>query len=134
MSPDPRRALEEKLRGRLELSCSEAFTLAQEVSCQPALVREVADRLSVRITRCQLGLFGPKGWTRAQPSGIDRGDAVTAAVRGQVALHLQERGAAPLTCAEAWALAAQLGVPRHVIGELADELGIRIRGCQLGCF
>lgn len=39
-----------------------------------------------------------------------------------------------LACAVALELANKLGVPPAVIGAAADELKIKIRGCQLGCF
>ena len=31
-------------------------------------------------------------------------------------------------------LAATMAVPPKEIGRLCDEMGVRIRGCQLGCF
>jgi len=39
-----------------------------------------------------------------------------------------------ITCARAQGLAKTLGVPYAVVGQLADELGIRVKECQLGCF
>ncbi|ATW25563.1 hypothetical protein [Candidatus Formimonas warabiya] len=39
-----------------------------------------------------------------------------------------------LICAEAHALGKELGVSLLLIGAAADELGIKIRECQLGCF
>ncbi len=39
-----------------------------------------------------------------------------------------------LTCAEAWQLAEALGVPLSVIGRAANQLRVKIRECQLGCF
>lgn len=39
-----------------------------------------------------------------------------------------------INCADARALADELGVPYGVIGMAADELKIRIKSCQLGCF
>jgi len=39
-----------------------------------------------------------------------------------------------LTCAEAHMLAERLGVSLLVIGETADQLGIKLKNCQLGCF
>lgn len=39
-----------------------------------------------------------------------------------------------LACARAFALADELGVPVAEIGRACDELGIKIFGCQLGCF
>jgi len=39
-----------------------------------------------------------------------------------------------ISCGEARALAERLGLPYALAGETADELGIKIWGCQLGCF
>ncbi len=39
-----------------------------------------------------------------------------------------------LQCAQALALAKELKVPPKQIGELLNELDIKIRKCQLGCF
>jgi hypothetical protein len=39
-----------------------------------------------------------------------------------------------ISCAVAHDLAAQLGVELIVIGKAADELKIKIKKCQLGCF
>ena len=39
-----------------------------------------------------------------------------------------------LPCAAAFALARELEVPPLAVGQAADELGIRIADCQLGCF
>ena len=39
-----------------------------------------------------------------------------------------------LSCADAHALAKTLGVDLIIIGRAADELKIRIKNCQLGCF
>lgn len=39
-----------------------------------------------------------------------------------------------LPCAKAFQLAEELGVPRKEIGNMANELKIKISACQLGCF
>lgn len=39
-----------------------------------------------------------------------------------------------LSCAEARRIAESLGLPYLRVGEAADELGIKIKDCQLGCF
>jgi hypothetical protein len=39
-----------------------------------------------------------------------------------------------LTCHEARALAERLGVGYSVIGKACNELNIKIRACELGCF
>ena len=47
------------------------------------------------------------------------------------------RQAAPggqITCAEARQLAAKLGVRPRVVGAACDELEVKLKGCELGCF
>ncbi|MEG6616601.1 hypothetical protein V6C27_09265 [Peptococcaceae bacterium 1198_IL3148] len=39
-----------------------------------------------------------------------------------------------LSCTMARKLAAELQVPVKVIGEAADQLDIKIKACELGCF
>jgi hypothetical protein len=47
------------------------------------------------------------------------------------------RAAAPegrIPCAAAFKLADELGIPRRKMGELLNDLKIKITQCQLGCF
>jgi hypothetical protein len=47
------------------------------------------------------------------------------------------KAAAPegkIACAAAFRLAEELGLSRHDLGELLNELKIKIIHCQLGCF
>ncbi len=39
-----------------------------------------------------------------------------------------------IRCADAFRVAAEAGVPVGAVGRIINELGIRIKGCQLGCF
>ena len=39
-----------------------------------------------------------------------------------------------IRCAVALAIARELGIPPSRVGEELDSMGIRIVGCQLGCF
>lgn len=39
-----------------------------------------------------------------------------------------------LSCAMAWQLAEEFGVSKKEIGDLANDLKIKIKSCQLGCF
>ncbi|MBI5117812.1 hypothetical protein HZA56_15160 [Candidatus Poribacteria bacterium] len=39
-----------------------------------------------------------------------------------------------ITCAEMFAIAEKLKLPRKEVGNAATELKIRIHNCQLGCF
>ena len=39
-----------------------------------------------------------------------------------------------IPCVEALELARRLGVSPRVLGDVANEEGIKIKACQLGCF
>jgi len=39
-----------------------------------------------------------------------------------------------LTCHDARALAEQLGVEYSLVGQACDEVGVKVRVCELGCF
>jgi len=52
-------------------------------------------------------------------------------------LKAKIKGAAPqgkIPCAAAFKLAEELGITRAEMGELLNELRIKIIQCQLGCF
>lgn len=46
----------------------------------------------------------------------------------------ETNGKTRLPCAQAFKLAAEFGVTPAEIGRVCNEQGIRISGCQLGCF
>ncbi len=39
-----------------------------------------------------------------------------------------------IKCADAFRIAESLGVSPDVVGEMADDLNIKISNCRLGCF
>jgi hypothetical protein len=56
---------------------------------------------------------------------------------GQEDVKARIKAAAPqgrISCATAFRLAQELGVSRKDLGELLNELKIKITQCQLGCF
>ena len=54
-------------------------------------------------------------------------DSIEAAIRARVR-------DGRLTCAAAFLVAEELGIPRSEVGRAADALGIRLSHCQLGAF
>ncbi len=50
------------------------------------------------------------------------------------ALQQRAQSETPLSCAEAFQIAHDLDVPLAVVGRTCNELGIKVRMCQLGCF
>ena len=125
-------ALRDRLRESAtngDLPCALAHQLATSCAVPPRVVGETADSLGIRITHCQLGLFGydafgEKRWTRrltAISTELER-DLRLACVEGR------------LSCATAWQWADDRGLPRLLLGSIAETLDVRICDCQLGCF
>lgn len=53
----------------------------------------------------------------------------------QVKRHVEEEAReGRLTCEQARALAESLEVPYSEVGRACDELNVKIKACQLGCF
>ncbi|MEA3308670.1 MAG: hypothetical protein U9Q70_04055 [Chloroflexota bacterium] len=115
-----------------KLPCAVAFAIAAQQGMSPRLVGQTADVLQIHLSHCQLGLFGypggKKGWELAKSTPLLLQDKIQAALRAAV----MESGT--LACTQLWELAAQFQVPKLRIGQLCDELGIKITPCQLGAF
>jgi hypothetical protein len=111
-----------------KLPCPSAFKVARRLGVSPQQVREMADELSVKVSRCQLGLFG---------YGSDKGKSLEPAQEMGEELQARIRDRAigeGLPCAAAWGIASELTMKRLDVANAAESLGIRITQCQLGCF
>lgn len=113
------------------LPCAEAFRVARREKVSPAEVGAAADEMGIKVSRCQLGLFGygPKAEGRhriVQPLA-----EVPPEVADEIEARLKE---GRLPCAAAWTVAKRLRRPRLEVSGAAEALGIRISRCQLGCF
>jgi hypothetical protein len=119
-----------QLKGALiegRLPCAAAFKVARRLEVSPQQVGEVADELGVKISRCQLGLFGygPKG------KPLEPAREVKAELEARIRDRVVEGG---LPCATVWDIAHELAMKRIDVARAAERLGVRIIQCQLGCF
>ncbi|NLE76740.1 MAG: hypothetical protein GX605_08315 [Chloroflexi bacterium] len=113
-----------------QLPCTAAHTVAQFWDVSPRLVGELADEAEIRLSLCQLGVFGygPKaeGLSKlvraAQHVPPTMSGALEGAVGGRIA------------CIRCWQNAAALGVERLAVAEVAEAQGVKIVQCQLGGF
>lgn len=111
-----------------KLPCARAFALANKIGVEPIDVGRAATAGSVKISHCQLGLFGyPEG---KHPLETVK-NQVTNDLRQILTARIADR---QLTCKVAWQIASDLGIPKMRVSAAAEELHIRIRTCQLGCF
>jgi hypothetical protein len=131
--PDARLGAE--IKGRVlegTLSCAEAFAVSAAAGVPPLEVGRAADLMKVKLSHCQLGLFGyprlGKGWDRSGAGPGQLADGLEAAIKRR------EGREGRVACADLWELAELYGVPRILAGDVADRLGVRIVDCQLGAF
>jgi hypothetical protein len=124
-----------EIRSRLiekGLPCAAAMATAEFMKADPLEIGRAADALGIRLTTCQLGLFGfpgrVKGWVMAGAPDRPLPFGFEAAVRAARSAD----GA--ISCITLWAVAARFSVPRIQAGSIADRLGITVRKCQLGAF
>ncbi len=115
-----------------QLPCAVVFEIAETLGVEPLQVGEEADRLDVRLSHCQLGLFGwgPKAegkYRRVKPLK-EVPPALAAAIRA--ALGKDSR----LACVDAWRIAAQFGIAKQTVADAAEGLELRVSHCQLGAF
>jgi hypothetical protein len=133
LKADP--GLVEAIRGRLEggqLACAAAFAVAEEQGVPRLAVGRAADVAGIHLTHCQLGLFGYPDHARfwetnkvsdvAKPAGLDE------------AILASRDKSGVLSCAALMAVADRFGRPKILAGYWADQLGTRVKHCQLGAF
>lgn len=115
-----------------QLPCAKAFTLAKQFGVEPIKVGQEADALEVRLSKCQLGLFGygPRAegeYRRVKPMQ-NVPPELAQAIRSAVGPN------GKLTCLAAWRIAEELHLPKQKVSNAAEGLGVRISPCQLGAF
>jgi hypothetical protein len=123
------------IRARLEdgrLSCTAAHEVAERLGVGPVEVGRTADQLRIRLTACQLGLFGYPGHAKAWEATGVASRPVPDGLEGALLGARNERG--EIGCERLWREAERFSVPLIQVGFLADRLGIKIRECRLGAF
>ena len=127
--------LEQSIRTALvegKLPCQAAFAVAEEHGVSPSQVGSQADAMDVRLSHCQLGLFGygrkEDGHHRIVRPMPQVPDALRAAILSAVS---EDR---TLTCVRAWQVGQDLQVTKRDVADAAEALEVKIVACQLGAF
>jgi len=109
------------------ISCKKAEEIAGELGCSLEETGRTIDILNIKITKCQLGLFG-YGETKkiVQPS-----KEVTQEVKEKITSSLKDGN---LSCATVWKIALELNIPRMKVCADCEALEIKVKPCQLGAF
>jgi hypothetical protein len=110
-----------------KLSCADAEGICAELGVTMAAVGRTLDLLEIRISRCQLGLFGYERSGKILRPGEGLTPELESVIRGRLS-------GGRLSCVEAWRIATELKVPRLDASSACEALRIRIKPCQLGAF
>jgi len=126
--------LEREIRTSLregKLGCAAAWKVAERAAVERSVVGEMADQLEIRVSHCQLGLFGygdkRLGEHKIMKPAHDAQPALAEAIQAAA-----QDG--KVTCAQLFEIAERLGRPPMAASAQAEALGIKIVNCQLGCF
>jgi hypothetical protein len=109
------------------ISCKKAEEIAGELGFMLEETGKAIDILNIKITKCQLGLFGygenKKIVEPAKEIMPELKESITSAL---------ENGS--LSCAAAWEIAGELNISRMKVAAACEALQIKIKPCQLGAF
>lgn len=110
-----------------EFTCRHAEQLAADLQVGMEDIGATLDLQGIRISRCQLGLFGYTPESRTVKPSPSVAPDVEAAIR-------QALVGGRLPCLSAWTIAERLGLPRMKVAEACEALKMKIKPCQLGAF
>ena len=114
-----------------KLSCAAAFRVAEEVGVEPEEVGRATDAAGIKLSRCQLGLFGYGPKAEGRHKIVRPAEAVEPGLAQAIRDGLVE---GRLPCRVAWEIAAALGIPKMEVAAAAERLKVKIVRCQLGAF
>jgi hypothetical protein len=123
-------ALEAEIKASLRdghLPCPAAWKISREAGVSRLAAGEIADRLGIRVSGCQIGFFKKNKTPYTEPAGKLVDDEV-AAVLEQLSKSKQ------LTCAGIFEIAQRFKLKPLDVSHAASARGLVIRECQLGCF
>jgi hypothetical protein len=124
------RAMEERLVDGM-LPCNQAFAIAQILDLEPLTVGQAANDSGIRISRCQLGLFGYGPKTEGKHKIVHAMDSVPERLAARLRSEAGQEG---ITCASVWKAADALGFKRIEASSAVEAMGLKVSRCQLGCF
>lgn len=109
------------------IDCASAHRIAKTIGYPVAEIGVQTDLLELRISRCQMGLFG----YGPQKKNLNPDVEISDALRHDI-LERQEEGR--ISCLSSWDIARAHKISRLDMGSACEKLEIRIKPCQLGAF
>ena len=110
-----------------KISCADAHAIAVQLKVAPSEVGAAIDLLELRISKCQLGLFGYGAKKNIPELRGDIDPNIESDIRSLVVNNR-------ITCETAWGIAKKFGVSKKTVSAVCESIKIKISGCQLGAF
>ena len=130
LTDDLRASLTDKVKASLKegnLPCGTAFKIARDAGVPNIAIGEIADRLGIRVTNCQIGCF--------KVDKIVYSDNLDKKVDEDILAKLETlKKNDALTCVNVFELARQLNLPPMAVANVANDRNLKVHYCQLGCF
>lgn len=114
-----------------QLPCNQAFAIAKILGVAPLSVGLAANKADIRISRCQLGLFGYGPKAEGKHKIVHPMENVPERLAAR--LRAEAEGDS-ITCAAIWRAADGLGFIRLEASSAVEAMGLKVSRCQLGCF
>jgi hypothetical protein len=109
------------------ISCKKAEEIAEELGFMLQETGKAIDILNIKITKCQLGLFGYGETQKIVQPAKDLPPELQESITSSLE---NER----LSCAAAWKIADKLNTSRMKVAAACEAMQIKIKPCQLGAF
>lgn len=109
------------------LPCPVAWEIADQMDVSKIAVGEIADKMGIRITDCQIGFF------KEDKTAYDNPEHKST-IGGFASTLKKLKEDDQLTCAMLFEMAEQFRLEPIAISNEASAQGLKIHGCQLGCF
>ncbi|MBN1364644.1 MAG: hypothetical protein JW976_07565 [Syntrophaceae bacterium] len=109
------------------ITCKKAEEIAGELGTTLEETGRTIDILNIKITKCQLGLFG---YGEAQKI-VQPAKEVSPELKKSIMSSLENE---KLPCAAVWKIAGKFNISRMKVSSACEALQIKIKSCQLGAF
>jgi hypothetical protein len=110
-----------------EIACADGEGIASALNVPMGEVGVAVDLLEIRISKCQLGLFG----YRPKKIIVTPADKVAAELEKAIRDALVN---GRLPCAASWEIAEKFTMSKMGVSSACEALKIKIKPCQLGAF
>jgi hypothetical protein len=114
-----------------QLPCNHAFAIAQMLDIEPLQVGFAANEAEIRISRCQLGLFGYGPKAEGKHKIVHPMEDVPERLAARLRTGANGEN---ITCKVVWDAADKLGYKRIEASSAVEAMGLKVSRCQLGCF